>query len=365
MPEQFTDISQIDKNLVIEENIDKDDIVFYDVRKAPVDFYGLYRPREEKAFIRMPLDDAAAVSDKVLNLAARTAGGRIRFRTDSPYIAIRMTKQARKSFMAHMTHIGCSGFDCYAYEDGEYKYIKPFIPAVKMLPGFESLIEVGEKKMRDITINFPLYDRVENLWLGLQEGAVLEHGGKYVNEKPVLFYGSSITEGGCASRPGNCYTAMVCRWLNCDHVNLGFSGSAKGEKEIADYIAKQDMSVFVMDYDYNSATEDLQATHWNLYETVRKAQPNLPIIMASKCDLRYQPEKQDEVFYRRQLIMENYQRGLDAGDKHLQFLDGQTVYAPFGGMDCTVDGAHPNDLGFYAMAKAFLPYIERALQENY
>ena len=365
MPEQYTDIGQIDKNLHIEETIDKDDIVFHDVRKADVDLYGLYRPREVYPFLRMPLEDAEKVSERVFVMAKRTAGARVRFKTDSPYIAIRMTKPARKSFMAHMTHIGCAGFDCYAYEDGKYKFIKSFIPAVKMLPGYESLIELGGKKERELVINFPLYDRVDDLWLGIQEGCTLTPGTPYEVKKPVLFYGSSITEGGCASRPGNCYTAMVCRWLDCDHVNLGFSGNAKGEKEMAEYIAKQEMSVFVMDYDYNSDTENLQRTHWNMYDIIRKAQPELPIIMASKCDQRYHPEKQEEVLYRRGLIMENYQRALDAGDKHLQFLDGQTAYPPYGGDDCTVDGAHPNDLGFFAMANAFYPYIKRALEENY
>ena len=90
-------------------------------------------------------------------------------------------------------------------------------------------------------------------------------------EKPVCFYGSSITQGGCASKPGNSYNAMLARWLDFPQVNLGFSGNGKGEDTMAEYIASLDMSAFVYDYDYNApTTEHYEATHDRFYRIISK-----------------------------------------------------------------------------------------------
>ena len=96
-------------------------------------------------------------------------------------------------------------------------------------------------------IHFPLYDNVDELWIGIEKNATLQEGGQYRSLAPVIYYGSSITQGGCASRPGNAYPAIISRQLNCDFRNLGFSGSSRGEQISAQYIAEQPMCVFVMD----------------------------------------------------------------------------------------------------------------------
>ena len=101
-----------------------------------------------------------------------------------------------------------------------------------------------------------MYDSVDELLVGLQPGAVLQGGGSYRAAAPVAFYGSSITQGGCASRPGNSYQAVISRMLNCDYRNFGWSGSAHGELAMAQYIAQQPMSLFFLDYDHNSPSAE-------------------------------------------------------------------------------------------------------------
>lgn len=109
---------------------------------------------------------------------------------------------------------------------------------------------------------------------------MLKQAPKYAVKKPVVYYGSSITQGACASRPGNCYESILSRRLDCDYINLGFSGSAKGEDAIVDYIIGLDMSVFVMDYDYNAPTpEHLEKTHSKMFKAIRAEHPTLPIII--------------------------------------------------------------------------------------
>ena len=133
------------------------------------------------------------------------------------------------------------------------------------------MIDFDDRKEREITINFPLFTEVCELYIGLQKGCKLEPASEYTHQKPVVYYGSSITNGGCASRPGNTYQAVISRMLDCDFVNLGFNGNAKGEQEIADYIKGLDMSVFVYDYDHNAPTpEHLLDTHEKMFKAIKK-----------------------------------------------------------------------------------------------
>ena len=128
------------------------------------------------------------------------------------------------------------------------------------------MIRFDKKTEREITINFPLYSSVADLYIGLDETAVLKKSLGYKHKKPIVFYGSSITQGGCASRPGNAYESIISRALQTDYINLGFSGNAKAEDEIAQYIKDLDMSVFIYDYDHNAPNlKHLEDTHQRMF----------------------------------------------------------------------------------------------------
>ena len=170
-----------------------------------------------------------------------------------------------------------------------------------------------------------------------------------------LFYGSSITQGGCSSRPGTTYQAIASRRLDFDYINLGFSGNAKGEQVMVDYLASLPMSVFVCDYDHNAPSVDhLAATHENLYRNIRKAHPHIPVIFMAR-PLFY-PDA--DALARLEVIKTTYENAKRAGDTNVYLLDGPTLMA-MAGDDGLVDGAHPNDLGFASMAKAVGDVLEK------
>jgi len=358
-------IADIDKNLKVVTSIDKPDLKFYDVRETTeFDIYGLYSPRSEEIFRRVPADVAQATNEGVAVLANHTAGGRIRFTTNSSYVAIHAV-QAENSpgHMPHMTITGSSGFDLYLYQDGKFTYWRSFIPPTDKKGGYESIIEFPDRAERELLIHMPLYDEVHDLYIGLQADATLECGSDYKYDKPVVFLGSSITQGGCASRPGNAYQAIISRELDCDHINLGFSGSCRGEQAMVDFVCDQDMSVFFLDYDHNAPTpEHLAATHENVYCCVRAAHPDVPIIMASRTDLPITEGMQQDTDARRAIVKATYDKAIAAGDRNVYYIDGQTVFPGRGGDSCTVDGCHPNDLGFYAMAQVFGEAIRKVIK---
>lgn len=293
---------------------------------------------------RLPPDIIGNVNEGVTGLACHSAGGRIRFATDSTSVGIKV-KLIGGGQMSHMTLLGMSGVDFYF--NGRF--------GGSVMPGDASQLEytgvIG--KPADVTqveINLPLYNGVSEVMIGVDDGASLEAPRLYKYEKPIVYYGSSITQGGCASRPGNCYTSIVARWADADHINLGFSGSARGESIMSNYIAGLEMSAFVLDYDHNAPSPaHLRATHFDFYSVIRAAQPDLPIIMATKPDFDNNIVENTE---RRSIVMDSYLKALAAGDRNVYFCDGKSMFVDRDRDGCTVDTCHPNDLGFYRMAKA-------------
>lgn len=351
----MAEISLIDKNFKIETSINKCDIKFYDIKNEPFKVYGVIY--ENGKYRRMPEEDARRVSEGVYALHTNTAGGRVRFKTDSPYVAIN-AKMANVGKMGHFTLAGSAGYDLYIKEKGIEHYFRSFIPYLNISCGYEGVAEFGASEMRDITINFPLYSDVLELFIGISENAELLPAAPYKTEKPIVFYGSSITQGGCASRPGNAYSAAVARQFDADHINLGFSGNALAEVEMAEYIKHLNMSAFVFDYDYNAPTlEYLEKTHFRMFDIIRKANPDLPIVILSR-------PKYSTCWYEdkcRDIICSTYEKAKKAGDNNVYFIGGRELMS-MAGYEGTVDDCHPNDLGFSSMTKAVCGVLERALQ---
>lgn len=358
------DISRIDKNLSVETTLLKEGVAFYDVRRAPFRVYGLYDYKNQPIFRRLPEEVAAATSDGVAHLSKHTAGGRVRFATDSDFICIK-AKMNSITLLPHMPTSGTAGFDLFidSPDGAESRYVRTFMPPWHTKDeGYESRIDLGSKKLRYFTINFPSYSGVDELLVGISEGSTLGEGLPYRSLAPFVYYGSSITQGGCASRSGNIYQNVVCRRTNVDYINLGFSGNGRAEDAIVDYMASLGMSAFISDYDHNSPSrEHLSATHYKMYEKIRAAHPDIPYIMLSKCDL---DNSYDANLARREVVYESFCRARANGDKNVYYIDGASIFrGPYQNM-CTVDSCHPNDLGFALMADAITAELERAFTQN-
>ncbi len=215
-------IEKFDKNLVVETNIKREGLTFYSIEQEPFKIYGVFK--EDGVFRRMPRKAAEQVNEGVLSLSAMAAGGRVRFITDSPYVAVKAKCDPCR--MPHFALSGVCGFDMFAEYDQENRYAGTFVPPNNMSGGFEGVLDFPESRERLITINLSLYGTVYDVWIGLKEGCSLKPAPEYQHTKPVVFYGSSITQGGCASKPGCSYQSILSRRLQFDYINLGFSGSA-------------------------------------------------------------------------------------------------------------------------------------------
>lgn len=351
-------IGEIDRNFAVETKLGIKGLRYQSALEEPFDIYGLYRPRETGIYRRMPGEIAEQVSQEILQLSTHTSGGRIRFRTDSHYVAVKV-KLTEPCFMSHIPLTGSHGLDLYAYDGEADVYQGTFVPPVESPDDFESVVYIRNVGMNEITINLPLYSGVSELYIGLDENAQVDHGRRYRSRKPILYYGSSITQGGCASRPGNHYPMAIARENNVDFICLGFSGGAKGEAVIADYLAGTEASVFVYDYDHNSPDwEYLESTHSALFNRYRESNPKTPVIFVSRPDI-YLTSPQD--VRRRDVVYRTYIEAYKNGDERVFFVDGYQLFQGNRRYDCTVDGCHPNDLGFFRMAEVIGDMVQHCL----
>lgn len=365
-------ITNIDKNFDT-TFFAPNDIEWLSVADFPSMVYGVEYCKEEKIYRRLPKNVADSVSAGVSLLSKHTAGGRIRFVTDSPYVAVRLEEPFDLP-MSHMTIVGTYGVSMFV--EGmfsgiimpSYEQIRNADPAVN---GTGTIIFDGirypykTEGLYQTEIYLPLYSAVNEIFIGVKKGSTFEPAVAYKHKKPVLFYGSSITQGGCASKPGDDYIGRISRMLDTDFVNFGFSGNAKAEKVIAEYIAKQDPSVFVLDYDHNAPDADyLKKTHFALYKTIRAAHPATPIVMMTMPTIEGY-ELRDFNKQRRTEIIKSYEKAKNNDDKNVYFVDCYGCFGKLKNGECgTVDDCHPDSLGFLRMAERVYPILNKLLNEE-
>lgn len=221
----------LDKNLIVNTAIDNVKIEWHDVRKKPFSLHGFYEHEYLQRFIRMPEEVAFSVSETVGKLCKESAGGRVRFTTNSPYIAIR-AKFSAVGRAPHLTMLSTVGFDLYMEGEFGSRFFKEFRMPYDITDTYEQIVHLENSTKRTYTINFPIRSVVETLEIGLEPNSILTEPLPYRDIEPLVFYGSSIVHGVGASRPGLTYPAIISRKLNIDYRNIGFSGNALGESVI-------------------------------------------------------------------------------------------------------------------------------------
>lgn len=328
----------------------EDGLCFTDVRSTAARICGL----AEGEYVRLPPPVRAMANEKLLHLQTNTSGGRVRFVTNSRRLGFRL-RLTDADGLPHMAYSGYAGVDCYVGEGAGARYLATRWPALGSSLLASEVPLTG--RWETVTLYLPLYDGLVSMELGVEPGASILPPPAYSIEPPIVFYGSSITQGGCASRPSNTYCALVSRWLDSDFRCLGFSGCAKGDLWMADYIAGLPMSCFVYDYGHNSPSpENLRQTHRPFLEAVLSRNPGLPVVVLSKPN----PDLTGPDRERREIVRETCRWAAARGER-VWFVDGDTLLGTEGRENCTVDGIHPNDLGFWRMAQAVYPCLKEAL----
>ena len=316
------------------------------------------------AFCRLPGRCHGVVRDPVWTLSQNSAGMAVRFVTDATSIGVRWTLKGRLE-MAHMPASGVSGLDLYAHVDGRWVWAgasqpEPSDPqdvwdrtiAADMTPGERLFI-----------MYLPLYNGVNSLEIGLPRDATMSRAPHWPGgEKPIVFYGTSITQGGCASRTGMAYPAIVGRALGYKTINLGFSGNGRCEPEIADMLAELDPACYVLDPLPNMNLELIADNYGPLVRKLRDARPDTPIVLVEELMRQrtmFSPTNRRNILEKQEAAAKVRQQLFDDGVPGLSVVPAEGLLGDDN--NGTVDGSHPTDLGFLRMAKHMGPHISKAL----
>lgn len=363
--QQMKSVEQLDPNMRLQGD-DGKEWQWISPLQSPIQVKGFPWLKDEGIYRRLPQKPQWPLPPAVDSLANCTAGGQIRLTTNSPRLAIRVRLAAPAS-MYHMPATGQCGFDCYIGAPGEMRYLST-TRYDHTLSEYESvLFDTDNDQDKQITLNFPLYQGVEAVWVGIEpERKVLSYP-PYDDGGSVVFYGTSITQGGCASRPGMAFTNILSRRINREFINLGFSGNGKGEPELAHIINQiPDPACYVLDYDANVQSVDaMQQTLPEFIRILREDHPDTPILVISRVPTAN--ELYNHQSHQKRLGKLKVQRDVvahfqSAGDQHITFLNGEALMGD-DYLEGTVDGSHPTDLGFWLMANSLEPVLQGLLKE--
>ena len=309
---------------------------------------------------RLPARLKDSYRKAVWDLAHSPSGGRIRFRTNSTALAIRL-EYPEPPGMKNMHAFGQTGVDLYA--DGVYGGTAIDDRDAKPGKTQEHTYFKGQPRAdREIMLYLPLYIPVKVTGIGLDAEARIERAKPFAVKGPIVFYGTSITQGGCASRSGMSYQAILGRLLNVDFVNLGFSGNGLGEPELARTVAEVDASCFVLDFAQNNPTvESLAQAYGPFLQTIRSKHAQTPILVITPIYSAREAYSRDaRLEGMRELIRKAAAERIAAGDRQLEILEGTDLIGPSRG-DGLVDGTHPNDLGFEWMAEGLASRLSKMI----
>ncbi len=352
---------KLDPNMTLKK-ADADGIVWFDPREEPFELSGFEWIKEDSVYRRLPLKPAWEIREAVDQLANHTAGGQVRFRTNSERILVKVELRER-SGMYHMPATGQSGCDLYIQDRGVHRYLSTTRFPYDTIRYQVELFNTNDLQTGAFILNLPLYNGVNSVLIGLDQGSLVEAPPPFKRPGKIVIYGTSITQGGCVARPGMVYSNILSRKLDVQFVNLGFSGNGRGEPALANLINEiQDKRMIVLDYEAN-AGKTIVNTLGPFVDILRKKHPDLPVLIISK--IRYAREINGSPAYKMLMYNRDFQQKIveerrTAGDTNIYFLDGSTILGDDYD-ECTVDGVHPTDLGSLRIALALQPVIEGIL----
>lgn len=316
-------------------------------------------------FDRLPAAAQKTVTRAVWNLSRHSAGMCARFETDATRIDVRYTLLSGGLAMPHMPATGVSGVDLYAAGDeGTWRWVNVTKPSAQKVTA--TLLNggaPGTPGKRSFAIYLPLYNGVDALEVGVTKGAMLTPLAART-DKPLVFYGTSIMHGACASRPGMAIPAILGRRLNRPTVNLGFSGNGRMHAEVGAYLARIDAAVYAIDCGPNMNAAQITQRTIPLVAQLRRTRPDTPIVLVEdrrNANSWIMPARAAHHEANHKALRGAYDKLVADGVDRLHYLPANDLLGD--DHEGTTDGSHPNDLGMMRYADAYEPVLRKALGE--
>jgi GDSL-like Lipase/Acylhydrolase family/N-terminus of Esterase_SGNH_hydro-type len=316
----------------------------------------------KRYYDRLPAVAEGKVTSNVWNLSHDSAGMMVRFKSNASAVHVRYTLIKSNTAMPHMPGTGVSGVDLYARDEkGKWRWVNVIKPVDKQFDQAGPLSEGMSAEPREFAAYLPLYNGVDKVEIGVNEGATFE--GLAPRKKPIVFYGTSITHGASASRPGMCHPAILGRRFDMPTVNLGFSGNGKMDAAVGELLCKLDAAVYVIDCLPNMSASLVTERAEPLVKQLRAARPDTPIILVEdrrNTNSWIHPDRASYHNANHAALKEAFAKLQAEGVKKLFYIEGDHLLGD--DSDGATDGSHPNDLGFARQADVMEPVIREALK---
>ncbi|XOV94063.1 MAG: SGNH/GDSL hydrolase family protein [Bacteroidota bacterium] len=310
---------------------------------------------KENRYDRLPLSLKGVVRDPVWNLSKSSAGMSIRFFSNSTSIHVKWTLLFNNN-MPHMAETGIKGVDLYFNNGGDWQYLNTARP--KGIENESLLIDHMSGEMREYRMYLPLYDGVSHIEVGIDSGSVIKKPLE-TTKKSIIFYGTSITQGGCASRPGMAHTNIISRKLNMDCINLGFSGNGRMEVPINELIAGLDPAFYVIECLPNMNVEQITERTIPLVKTIRQKHAETPILLVENFIYENSVLNQDldkTITDKNIALKAEYDKMMKKGFESIHYIRSEGAMGE--DHEGTVDGVHFTDLGFLRYADFLIDKFE-------
>ncbi|MCX6139173.1 MAG: SGNH/GDSL hydrolase family protein [Ignavibacteriales bacterium] len=330
-------------------------IQYYGRESFLIEGTALVDSEKENSYDRLPLSYKEKVRKQVWDLSKASAGLSIRFFSNSTALKVKW-ELLNDLKMNHMAETGIKGIDLYCRIEGHWQYINTGRPSGKKNEAL--LVENMSAKMREYRLYLPLYDGVTIMEVGIDSTAMIVKPA--ASTRPtIVFYGTSITQGGCASRPGMVYTSIISRKLDVECINFGFSGNGRMEKPIVELMAEIDASLYVVDCISNMTAGQIRENTVPLVESIRNRRPDAPIVFVE--GMLYDKTVLDDsaraaMNNKNSVLRSEYEKMAAKGFTNLFYIDNNGALG--NDHEGTVDGAHFTDLGFMRFAEYLLTRFE-------
>ena len=340
-----------------------DGLDWYDVTSWK-NIEGRILPDQERVrwFDRVPAVAEKSFTNSVWYLSRHSAGMMVRFNTNATEIHIHYKLLLKNLSMSHMPATGVSGVDFYARdENNKWRWVQVTRPTTQEV---KTKVVSGMKPgMREFAAYLPLYNGVEFMSIGVPPNTEFEK--LEPRKRPIVFYGTSITHGACASRPGIAHTAILGRKFDMPVVNLGFSGNGKMDLAVGEIMSQIDASVYVIDCLPNMSPSMVTNKCVPLIKQIRAAKPDTPIVLVEdrrNTNSWILPGRDAHHTANHAALRKAYDALKSESVKNLFYIPGDTLYG--NDTEGATDGSHANDLGFMRQAEAFEPILKQALELN-
>lgn len=341
--------------------VDKDSVAYFSGKAFTVE--GQAFDDTATTWSRLPARYKDKVTRGVWSTGLNSAGIALRFVTDSPVIFAKW--DAPRGSMNHMARTGSNGLDLYAFENGKWNYMATGKPettgptTARIYPrAYRNSDPDAAKPVtpREYLLFLPTYSSLNSIEIGIGPNSNISKGtNRNEGKDPIVFYGTSISQAGCAPRSGLGHIERLRRALDYPTVNLGFSGSGKCEPVMADLLAEIPAALYVIETVPNMNSEMIAERGLSFVKSLYQKHPNTPILMVESPNVPLNNVTNVE-------WKKVYDQAKASGINNIHYLPGDDLYGDTD--NPTVDGVHPTDLGFYQMARHYEPVIREILGDQ-